>query len=58
MVKTFSYDSRCHDLAEVFLSEETLTDAERATATQHLAQHIQTEIEDWLSFDLAKLRDQ
>lgn len=40
-----SYDSRCSDLAEVFLADESdVTPADIAD----LAQTIQTAIEDWL----------
>jgi len=44
------YDSRCYDLAAVFLSDnpEKNTEANRA----ELAQHIQDEIEGWIEFIL------
>ncbi len=45
-----SYDSRCYDLAALFLSDnpEKNTEANR----DELAQHIQTEIEDWIEYIL------
>lgn len=45
-----SYDSRCYDLAALFLSDspEKNTEANRG----ELAQHIQTEIENWIEFIL------
>lgn len=44
------YDSRCYDLAAVFLSDspEKNTEANR----DELAQHIQDEIEGWIEFIL------
>lgn len=45
------YDSRCYDLAAVFLSEEPEKNTE--ANRDELAQHIQTEIEGWIEFILA-----
>jgi hypothetical protein len=39
------YDSRCEDLARVFLPTEPPADEEKVKA---LAEHIQEAIEDWL----------
>jgi hypothetical protein len=44
--KKYSFDSRCYDLAEVFLSE---VGEETEENKQELAQHIQDVIEDWLT---------
>ena len=42
-----SYDTKCYDLAAVFLEDEQdVTENDR----DRLAQHIQTQIEDWLQF--------
>lgn len=42
-----SYDTKCYDLASAFLEDEQeVTEQDR----DRLAQHIQTEIEDWLQF--------
>lgn len=48
------YDSRCYDLAALFLSDnsEKNTEANR----DELAQHIQTEIEDWIEYILTEHR--
>ena len=43
---TKTYDPRCYDLAEIFLSNEPAT-SEREKRTKDLAQHIQNAIEDW-----------
>lgn len=45
-----SYDSRCYDLAEAFLSDSPEKDTEANRAA--LAQHIQDEIEGWIEFIL------
>lgn len=42
-----SYDSKCFDLAAVFLSDTPDIDNERNR--DKLAQHIQTAIEDWIT---------
>jgi hexokinase len=42
--RRFSYDARCEDLAEYFLSDEAHDDEH----VQKLAQTIQDAIEDWL----------
>ena len=43
-----SYDSHCYDLAQLFLSGTQIdTDAKR----HQLAQHIQTAVEDWISYE-------
>lgn len=44
-----AYDSRCYDLAELFLSD---TDKNTEANRHELAQHIQTEIEDWIEYIL------
>lgn len=41
-----TYDSRCYDLAEVFLEDEAGTVS--TNQCEQLAAHIQTAIEDWL----------
>jgi hypothetical protein len=48
---TFSYDSRCQDLAEVFLPS---TASERLK--QELAQEIQNAIENWIEAERDRLR--
>ena len=43
------YDSKCYDLAEAFLADAPTINS---IATRHqLAQHIQTTIEDWISYE-------
>lgn len=44
------YDSRCYDLAVLFLSDSPEKDTE--ANRDELAQHIQTEIEDWIEYIL------
>ena len=44
------YDSRCYDLAALFLSDEPEKNTE--ANRDELAQHIQTEIEDWIEYIL------
>jgi len=43
-----SYDSKCYDLAEHFLADETNVTAEHKIK---LAQYIQNAIEEWLGYD-------
>lgn len=45
-----SYDPRCYDLAVLFLSDNPEKDTE--ANRDELAQHIQTEIEDWIEYIL------
>jgi hypothetical protein len=46
-----AYDTRCFDLAEIFLADDpALKDRAR-----DLAQHIQTEIEDWIAYERSSL---
>lgn len=44
------YDSRCYDLAAMFLSDEPEKNTE--ANRDELAQHIQTEIEGWIEHTL------
>jgi len=44
------YDSRCYDLAAVFLSDEPEKNTE--ANRDELAQHIQYEIEGWIEYIL------
>lgn len=44
-----SYDSKCYELAEHFLSDTPELATERAK--KELAQHIQDEIEGWLRYE-------
>ena len=44
-----SYDSKCHDLAGVFLADTP--DIDSAASRDKLAQHIQTAIEDWIQYE-------
>lgn len=50
-----SYDSKCHDLAETFLTDAGITDPEAVAA---LAQRIQDTIEDTINDLLAQPRTQ
>lgn len=43
------YDSRCYDLAEAFLRDTP--DINSIANRNKLAQHIQTTIEDWISYE-------
>jgi len=42
-----SYDAKCFDLAEIFLSDNPEIDT--GNRKQELAQHIQDEIDSWIS---------
>lgn len=44
-----TYDTRSHDLARHFLADEPSATEDDIDA---LAQHIQTEIEDWINYEL------
>lgn len=50
----WSYDSRCGDLAEVFLAEATLPSNHKERRRQ-LAQEIQNTIESWLEANPAQI---
>ena len=55
-----AYDSRCYDLAEVFLADEPALQTENKKAA--LAQTIQEAIETWIEWEhdheLQKMRDE
>jgi hypothetical protein len=48
------YDPQCHNLAEYFLTGETLGDKEQE-AIASLAQAVQTCVEDWIQYDLPQI---
>jgi hypothetical protein len=48
--REITYDSRCYDLAEVFLSDPDDKDISTDAHKHHLAQVIQTAIEDELVY--------
>ena len=48
MPKASSYDSRCYDLAAIFLSDTP--DINNETSRDDLAQSIQQTIEDWITY--------
>ena len=50
MAKEVSYDSRCYDLAEVFLSDPDDKDLNTDIYRHHLAQVIQKAIEDEIEY--------
>lgn len=52
-----SYDVKCHELAQAFLSDESMTDDVRSKATHDLAQQIQDLIEGFIEFDLVEFRE-
>lgn len=43
------YDTKCHDLASAFLADTP--DINTEASRDKLAQHIQTAIEDWISYE-------
>jgi hypothetical protein len=49
--KQYSFDSKCWDLAEVFLSDERIKPEEREKVTNDLAQEIQQVIEDFIAVE-------
>lgn len=52
-----SYDSRCYDLAELFLSDSARINDE--PHRRALAQHIQTTVENWIEgAEIEKHRDE
>lgn len=53
-----SYDSKCHDLAVVFISDNEAPGPVRDKAAADLAQQIQDLIEGFMEFDLVELRDE
>jgi hypothetical protein len=50
------YDSRCYDLAEVFLSDPDDKDLNTDVHRHHLAQVIQTAIEDEIQYMRAQVQ--
>ena len=44
-----AYDTKCYDLAKAFLSDEPALNSE--DKRKSLAQHIQTEIENWIGWE-------
>jgi hypothetical protein len=50
MAKEVSYDSRCYDLAEVFLSDPDDKNINTDAHKHYLAQVIQTAIEDGIEY--------
>lgn len=45
------YDPKCHDIAEAFLSDFFMSDADREKQIARLAQEVQDTIESWIECD-------
>jgi hypothetical protein len=53
-----SYDTRCHDLALVFLDDEGVKTPVLERAADRLAEQLQDLIEDFLVYELSEMRVQ